>query len=275
MKKIATISVLAVFFLAAVVFAQGLGGRTLGLKPEITKLGILGKGIAVSQNDPSVFKIIKVGLAKVKVTINNESAEITTGVLNLDNDLYKIKNIVIANDSASGDVYKNDTKIGAFSVISVLKNGETVWYGTLTIDSTTYNVYVMSVPRPIKPTELKDKVSDYCKEHPKTTECLGVAKIGDFCQNNPDDRRCQAVFRNYCERNMDDERCRNALREFCKENQNNLGCQKFEYRSMKKFCEQNPSYPKCVKISENIRVRPNITQEPEENETEENETEVD
>jgi len=113
-----------------------------------------------------------------------------------------------------------------------------------------YNVYVIEGVRPIKAGELKEKVSDYCKNNPDAN-CAG--KIEDYCNNNPEDNRCQALFRAYClNGNMEDTRCRQAFINWCKENPENKHCVPFALKWAKNYCEEHSDSNLCQKIATNV-----------------------
>ena len=127
--KIIAISLIAMVFAVSIVAAE-LQGQTVR-NVTIHKLGVLGKGLAINPSDASDFKLVVIGIATVRVNILGEEDNVTAGILWVDGERYKLKNINIGNGSATADVYKNDTKVGSISTSSVTKNDHIIWYGTL------------------------------------------------------------------------------------------------------------------------------------------------
>ncbi len=272
MKKEYIVLAIAVVAISAV-FAQELGSQAFP-KPKIDRLAVVGKGLAVLSGDPNSFKLVKVGVAGVNVVLEGEQASLLVGVMDLDGERLRIRNITLTNSSVSGNLYRNDTLVGSFNIASVDKGDETVWYGSMTLDGQSYNLYILSVHRAPKPLELRDKVADYCREHPRDANCR--EKIHEFCENNPTDARCEALFRAFCLNNTNDERCRYEFKKFCKENPDSDECARFEFKTAKKFCETHGDDERCVKIKERVRIRGlKIETETEVEEEHENETEED
>lgn len=246
-----TILIIAMGGLAA---AQAVGVQTNAPRPVIKTLGVIGKGLAISQSDPMDFKLLKIAIGKVKVSLLGEETELMVGVLFLDKDRYKVKDIVLGNDTITANLYSNDTRVGSLEASSVTKGDTIVWAGTLNVNNENYNIYVLEVPRKPKPFEIADKVKDFCKENPK--RCLATAKgvvrkaedVKNFCENNPDDERCRKLFRLYCQNNLQDSRCREALKDYCEEHEEEEICQNFELRITKDYCTNHPRDMKCAKL---------------------------
>lgn len=250
-EKAILISVAALLVLAMPVLADNLGGQGV-FKPEIKTFGILGKGIASLPSDPLNFKIVKAGVGTVKVSVLDQQTELTVGVLFLDDQRYALKNITIANGSASADIYINDTQHGSLSLTSVIKGDMEIWAGTLTVDGTSYNTYILGGYRPIKASELKEKVSEYCSENSTDSNCGG--RIQDFCENNPTDTRCLALFKAFCLRknNMDDSRCREFMAGWCKDKNETDDCRAFAIQSSGAYCAAHPGTGICRVIEQKI-----------------------
>lgn len=257
MKKIFTLAIALIVITTVVgiaVKADDLGEQSNYPKPYIKTLGVLGKGLAVSQTDPMSFKLLKVGIAKMNVSVLGEETEITIGVLFLDDEKYKVKDIVLGNDSVTANLYSNDTKVGSLQASSITKGDSIIWAGTMTVNSNNYNIYVLEVARGPKPFELVDKVGDFCKENP--VMCLRAAgqvvkkadEVKDFCKENPDNEKCKKIFRFYCQNNLQDSRCKEALKEYCESNSSDEICQNFELEITKKYCTDHPNDSKCVKL---------------------------
>jgi len=216
---------------------------------RIKTLGILGKGIAISTTNPKDFKLLKVGIGTVTVELLDEETDITVGVLFLDDDKFKLKDVEMGNDTASGKVFSDNEEVGSFNVSLTIKNEQEIWHGTLTVNDKDYNIYILEAERRIKPLEFATKVKNLCDEDPE--KCSDIAKgigrrycekvedrscrekIEEFCEEHPDDRRCMAVFRSFCKGNLDDKRCRKELKEFCVNNTDDENCEQ--------FCEKFPN----------------------------------
>ena len=240
-------------FAISIVAAETQGQAT------IHKLGVLGRGLAINPSDASDFKLVVIGIATVRVNILGEYDDVTAGILWLNGERYKLKNINIGNGSATADVYKNDTKVGSITAASVTKDGHIVWHGTLNLNGVDWNLYILELERKIKADELKDKVSDYCKDHTGEGNCQFLrGKVEEYCKNNPDDARCKEIFINYCINNLDDSRCRNAVKERCEDAPNATICQRLEVKVAKRFCDENPNDERCIRIRQIINRHPAI-----------------
>jgi hypothetical protein len=214
----------------------------------IKTLIVLGKGIAISSEDPIDFEIVKVGIGKVIVIVAGEEVELSVGVLWFGDQRYKIKDIVTTNETVEGNVYLNDTLVGNIALTLYMKQKEEIWAGSLTINEKAYNVYILEGPRKIKPLQLGVQVADYCKSHPdKCTELArGIGrrfcekidspscreKIINFCKEHPQDRRCKALFISHCALHPFNKECREELRKHCLTNPEKSVC--------KSFCEKHP-----------------------------------
>lgn len=259
MKKLIIALIISITIVGGIVIAQE------KLRPRIKTIATLGKGIAISQTDPKDFKLVKAGIATVRLSLAGEGTELRVGILFLDNERYKLKNITISDGSVSGNVYLNETQVGSFEASSVMKGNLEVWVGTLTINEETWNIYVLEAPRKIKPIELGWKIADlcgtrpdrckrlikgigpsYCEITPENSSCR--EKIKNWCEEYPTDQRCIALLRNYCRFHINDSRCRKTLREFCMNNTENEKCRFFELKVTEKFCEKYPLDKKCIEL---------------------------
>lgn len=263
MKKIYLAAV--VLLLPMLVAAQNIGMQelkpTIG-KPEITKIGVLGKGIAISGSDLSDFEIIKIGVVDVKVQFNNQTITKQAGILWVGQDKYVLKNSVIGNGTLSSEIYINDTKIGNLDLVLVEKDETEVWTGEMTLNNGDYNVYILEGQRKFERNEIKQRLQEFCQGN--NINCTQIAKgignrfcdkiddpscrekIAEFCEQNPTDQRCIAINRNFCQNNTDDARCRAILKERCIQNPENEECSN--------FCEAYPE--KCRIMQQNAeRIR--------------------
>jgi hypothetical protein len=268
MKTTATLlAALLVMAMPFLVFAQGSGdgsdesglggGEDVDIsesttRPAVTALGVLGKGIAVSPDDPMDFMLAKVGLGAVKVTIEGDSKRTAIGVLILDGEKYRLKDVSVVDGQATGDIYKDDESVGSLDVASVEKEDVEVWAGEMDLDGDTYHLYIIEGVRRIRAPELREKVADYCRNNPDDTNCRD--KVEEFCENNPNDERCKAIFRKYCiaGNNMDDMRCREYVKDYCSENQNLSECVTLGVSRARAFCENNPESVLCRKIDDRL-----------------------
>jgi len=266
MKTAAILLALLVLALPALAFAQGSsesgqtgleGGEDVDVsssttRPVIHALGLLGKGIASSPGDPMDFMLVKVGVGAVKVTIEGEEKRTALGVLKLDGDSYRLRDVSVVDGHATADIYSEDEKVGSIDVSSVLKDDVEVWAGELIINGDTYNLYIIGGARRIKADELRDKVSNYCQNNPNDTDCR--EKVGEFCQNNPEDARCKALFRKHCiaGNNMDDVRCREYVNDYCKDNPGLGECVTLEIRRARSYCEENSDSELCRRIDDRL-----------------------
>lgn len=256
MKGKLTILVVAGTLIVAAVTAQGLG--RIGATPWIHILHTLGKGVAISTTDPTDFKVVRVGIATVRIL----GEELRVGVMFLDTTRYKLKDIVVGNDTATGSIYSNNTQAGSFDLTLVLKGNNRIWTGSLNVNGQSYNAYILEAERRIKPVEMEERVGEFCSKYPAKcgTIARGVARerIKTYCRDNPRDPRCKALLRAYCMRNLQDIRCREVFKKYCEENPFSEACLKVEYKMTKHFCLKHPDNPRCMRIKERLRRLPTV-----------------
>ena len=250
-EKAILISVAALLVLAIPAFAMAPGSQSITVRPVVTNYGLLGKGIAVLPSDLNAFKIVKVGIGTVRVYLLGEYTDITIGVMYLDDQKYVLKDVVISNGSVTAKVYLNETMVGSLSASSVIKGDAAVWAGTLSVSDATYYLYILEASRPIKPAELKQKVSEYCSE---TDDSKCTSNIDEFCANNPTDTRCLALFKAYCltRNNMDDARCREFMNSLCQNNSESENCTAFIIQTSGAYCAAHPGTAVCKAIEQKI-----------------------
>ena len=261
-SKLLLVSFVTVLMISVIpVFAENgpvpLGMQVKGPKVEIHKLFLVGNGVAIDQNDLSNFKIVKIGIAKVNVALNEEVKTLNAGLIYLDKDKYRVKNIAISNGTFTADIYTNNTKVGSIDANSVIKVGREVWYGKIVVDEKTYNLYILDIPRHFRASEIASNIGAYCKENPDDEKCKmvstyvgkGKEKIENYCSAHPNDSRCKALEKVYCLKNLDDDRCRYIFEEKCKENPDNEECMALKKRQMIQYCKKNPLDSECVKIA--------------------------
>lgn len=242
--RIATLLVLSMFVVPAFAQISVISAQSVSIRSYV----ILGKGIAASPTDPMDFMIVKFGLGKVRYAINDTEAMI--GVLKLDDESYRLREVVVEDSKATGKIYSNSSEVGSFEVSSVMKGDIEMWAGTMTLGST-YNLYVMEGVRPVRASELNEKVVEYCNTA-EDANCRD--RLGNYCENNPEDTRCRALFRAYClkDDNMDDTRCREEFRNWCSENPTNANCIPFELQRAKSYCEENSGSNLCNAIATKV-----------------------
>jgi len=129
-----------------------------------------------------------------------------------------------------------------------MKGDTEIWAGTMTLDSVTYHLYVIEGVRPVRASELRERVVEYCNTH-EDANCR--ERLGNYCQNYPEDIRCKALFRAWClkDDNMDDTRCRYEFRNWCSENPTNANCVPFALQRAKTYCEENSDSNLCKAIA--------------------------
>ncbi|MBU5689533.1 MAG: hypothetical protein QXM68_01620 [Candidatus Aenigmatarchaeota archaeon] len=244
MKKVYLIAL--IMLLPMLVAAQNLGMQELKAaigKPEIERIGVIGKGIAISDSDSSAFEIVKIGVVDVTVQFNNQTITRQAGILWVGQNKYTLKNSVIGNGTLSSEIYMNDTKIGSLDLVLVEKDGTDVWTGKMTLNSKDYNLYILEGQRKFERNEIKQKFQQFCQGN--NTNCTQIAKgignrfcdkiddpscrekIGEFCEQNPTDQRCIAITKGFCQNNTDDARCRYVFKNMCAQNPNSEDCSNF------------------------------------------------
>lgn len=244
-KKI--LAALIVISLVAVPVAAQTTATGANTAPKIRAFIILGKGIAASPSDPMDFMIVKFGLARFLLP---NGTEVARGILKLDEEKYRLREVTVEDGHASGKIYSNGTEVGSFDVSSVMKGNTEVWAGTMELNGNAYNLYVIEGSRPIKAGELKEKIIEYCRNNPDEN-CKG--KIYNYCMNNPNDRRCRALFRAYCLRgHMDDARCREEFVKWCNEHPDNKYCVPFVLKRARVYCEKHSDSVLCRKIAQRV-----------------------
>ncbi len=266
MKKLFFVSFAAVLMLSmAPVFAEtkpvALGTQVRGPKVFISKMFLIGNGVAISKSDPSDFRIVSIGLAKVKVSVSGESKELNAGVIRLDDEKYRLRDVSVENGTFTSNIYSNETKVGSITADSVIKVNREAWYGTISINGKEYNLYILNIPRHFKRADIANGIGNYCKENPNDEKCKmvstysakGSQKIAEYCENHPDDNRCKALEKAYCLRNMDDDRCRTLIENECSKNETSSICMALKKRQMIQYCKKNPLDKQCIQIEkENV-----------------------
>jgi len=149
-KKIipALVAVLAAsLVVGTVAFAQDTGngtGSTTAQSIQVPSPGypLVGAGIGASTSDQSVFYRIGVGIFdRMNSTANTTQ---TSGVVSFNNERLQATSIAIGSGAVSGDLLRNSTTVGSFSLNQV--SGANRWTGTLTVDGQSYNLYIFNVP---------------------------------------------------------------------------------------------------------------------------------
>lgn len=250
-------------------------GKQVKAQARIHKMGALGNGLAISQDDSMNFELLKIGIAAVKVG-EEDTAAVKVGVLYLGEEKYRLKEVEIGNGSASANIYDaDDEQVGSISLDSYPKGDKEIWAGEMELNDEDYNAYVIQAKRSVKTVEKAAHAFEYCKNNPDKCKAAMKAvgqilcdpetdencrnRVKTFCEGNPEDNRCVSLRMAYCKQNLDDADCRAEFMERCKQNVNEEVCDKLGEvynRAMQKrpeFMEKAPDWFK--KASERIRER--------------------
>jgi hypothetical protein len=185
-------------FIISIIFVASLAAAV-----SVDKVQVIGRGIVVNPSDVADFSFLKIVIANVIVEeLDNE--EFGLGVMFLDEDKYKLKDVEAGEDSASADVYSGEDNVGTIKLTRISKPGGEVWAGILSIHGTDKFAYVLTAKREFDDDEKKGKIGEFCSENPE--KCAADAR--QVCQTNPDSEPCRKVLRQYCAENPDDVRCR-------------------------------------------------------------------
>ena len=235
MKKLmaAAIALALVVFAFAPVRADVVGGQN-PVKATIRTMGALGNGLAISQSNPLDFQLLKIGVAGVSLAYSGSEETVKIGVLYFGEDKYRLKNATLGNGTASANVYDNETLVGSISLTSYPKGDTEIWAGTLTLNGTAYNAYVIQAKRDAKPVEKAENVKEYCTNNPEKCKAVMKAvgqilcdpatdgncrdKIKTFCEAHPDDSRCKKLDLAFCALNLNDSTCRQQIIQACQLN---------------------------------------------------------
>ncbi len=236
--------VLVVFMALLFVLPFGLAQASPAAK-SISRLHLVGNGLAINAEDAMDFMHAKVSVGAVKIRNEDENSEEgfdvkRVGVLFLDGEKYVLRGLAVEEGEISGDVYafEEDSSIGSFYVALHEKPGQDVWAGELSMNGVLYNIYFVGVKRNFKPAEMAEKVSNYCEENFEDEKCSKAvgqckenpracrAKVLNFCKDNPEDEKCIDLQSTYCLKNASDIRCREHLLERCREDPEQLFCKR-------------------------------------------------
>ncbi|PJA19661.1 MAG: hypothetical protein COX63_01375 [Candidatus Diapherotrites archaeon CG_4_10_14_0_2_um_filter_31_5] len=235
-------------------------------KPFIRTLFFSGSGIASNPSDAMDFFIVKVVGAKVAL---NDGNIVGKGLLYLDRNKYRLTDLVVEGDQATAKIVfvadensvdsNNSTSIisGELAVTKVAKPTADVWAGTMTLNGTKYNFYLLVQKREFNKEEVSEKAKNYCKEHPYDENCKSVAgylckdnpedcrlKVERYCEDHSDDFRCKNIVRSYCAGNLRDARCRAEIQNYCGEFPDSQYCKS----EIVEFCKENPEDEKCQTV---------------------------
>ncbi|MBI5229220.1 hypothetical protein HY991_03855 [Candidatus Micrarchaeota archaeon] len=170
MKKWMLAPIVLALLLPIIVLAADEDDGTVPLvysgKPVIRSLHVIGKGIAVSPTNAMDFKIIRIIAGKVIVKTDNNSVVLKPlGLLFLDKEKYRLKEIDFGNESVSAVIFKNETEAGSITITRVHKPGAVVWAGSMTVDGTTYYAYIVNAIHPkmvLKPLKKEIEIRKSC-----------------------------------------------------------------------------------------------------------------
>jgi hypothetical protein len=213
------------------------------VRARVRLMGALGNGLAISQDDPMDFELLRVGIAGYRVYTSANETLVRVGILYFGEDKYKLKDITIGNGSITANIYENNASIGSLAIDSYVKGDKEIWAGPLTLNDVTYNAYIIQQPRSLKAAEKASKIFGYCEEHPagclRAMQAIGniicdpeqegntcSESIQTYCEQNPDDRKCEALHLAYCRVHLEDADCRAQLMERCSQNLSEEACNK-------------------------------------------------
>ncbi len=210
------------------------------VRQAISRLHLVGNGIAVSENDPFDFLHARavVGAVKVMATeddnIDSEYVAKRLGVLMLDEQRYHLKDIAVSMDEISAEIYalgtsgqESETAVGEILVKRFEKPGRDIWAGNMVVSGKAYNVYFLGVGRAFRLAERARKIGEYCEENPDDSRCQRVLpecisepeqcreRVRAYCEGNPQNLGCLQLKKLYCLNNASDERCRDYLTGLC------------------------------------------------------------
>ncbi|MFH1240113.1 MAG: hypothetical protein V1672_02755 [Candidatus Diapherotrites archaeon] len=200
------------------------------VKMPVKKLHLVGHGLVINTADPMEFMSAQVAAGIVRVRNSRSVEEISLGVLTLDDNKYRLKNVMLEDGKLTADIYDNtgENQVGDFTLNKYERPGRNVWAGSLTLSDAEYNAYFLGIARTLKPVEVAQKVGEYCGENSDNVLCKKVvdcgnaeeckARVSDFCENNSEDAKCKALQKEYCLRNSQDSRCEEYLKGLCEAN---------------------------------------------------------
>jgi len=228
MKSRSIATKLLVALLLAIIFSATASAQAAG-KPVVKKLFLGAKGILIGSDDPMDIHSSKIIAAKFKIAYESISEEVNFGVLYVDNEKYKLKDIQADPESFLANIYdKNNVLVGNVYLAPVETPGILVWAGNVSVNNTSYNGYYLQYRAEVKPAQIVNNIAEYCKEHPEDEKCYKFekckedpeackAEIARFCKLNPDSEKCKELWKGFCLRNLDDVRCREFLKKKCEE----------------------------------------------------------
>ncbi len=138
----AGIAIVAVF-LASVAFAQNSTNNTgNSTSVQVPSAGnpLIGKGIAVSTADSTVFRYMSIGVRET--TLANSTQTQLTGMMGFAGEKLALSNIAVSGTTVTADIQRNGTTVGSVSLTPATDAGH--WTGSVTLDGTTYNAYIFS-----------------------------------------------------------------------------------------------------------------------------------
>jgi hypothetical protein len=245
MKKLLAVAVALVVI--GITGATALADESVGMQNRVSAriqtMGAMGNGLAISQTNPMDFEMLKIGIAGVRVAVSDAEETVNIGVLYFGETKYKLRDVVIGNGTASASVYDaNNASAGSITLSSYPKGDTEIWAGTLSLNGTSYNAYVIQAKKLFKPAEAADNVKEYCANNPAkcmaTMKAVGSIicdpqanetcsdKIKIFCESHPDDNRCKVIGMAYCGTHLNDSTCRAEITDKCKQNSTVEQCDK-------------------------------------------------
>ena len=206
-KKMSLIALLTIALLTLAI-ATPVISQTIVSSIKINKLHAIGEGILINKADLTDFSFVKIGIATVKVVADNETLMQVKGIMKIDNETYRLNVTNLSTSDITADIYYNTTYVGNMTLSSTLKYNRVVWVGDATINGEDFKVYILETGRNFVGEEIREKVKEYCEEHPVICQGIGPnycdklidpscrEKIINWCLNNTDDTRCKALALN-------------------------------------------------------------------------------
>jgi hypothetical protein len=206
---------------------------------SIRKLHLIGEGLMINKDNFFDFSSFRIGVATVKARIDNETVNITRGIMLVEGEIYRLVVKEFTNDTFVADIYYNNSVVGSMSLNSVLKGDKIAWVGDASIGDKQLLVYILEFPRLFKPFEIREVVKEYCEKKP--SECVGIGP--NYC-DKLEDHDCRVKIIRWCKEHIDDTRCKALAKEIGKAfpaTSEGLSLQQiFQQQAQKSFCNKHP-----------------------------------
>lgn len=190
--------------------------QSLGSQAQVSLdlLVLTGKGVAVSATDRTDAHAVKVGVGRVFVATASGRVAAKAGVLFFDGSRYRLANVTVSNESVvAADVQADGTSLGSLTATAKARGEQELWVGQLSLNGTSYDLYIVSAARGFRSDELRDLRERACAEGENASNCTPSKKA--FCADNEDDDDCERVLAKYWIKHSEDIRGRKALAAWC------------------------------------------------------------